>query len=166
MEAILMRHSVRDFKGGEISKDTLTKILHAGMSAPSAMHSAPWHFIAVTERDRLDGVSSIHPYAQMSLKASAGILVCGDPGKEILGHFFDQDCAAAVENILIAATSLGLGAVWVGVHPDKSHTAKFRQYFNIPANIIPFAWVPIGYPQSPAQPDDRFDSSRVHSNAW
>jgi nitroreductase len=166
MEAILSRHSVRDFKGGEIAKETLEKLLHAGMAAPSAMHSSPWHFVVVTERERLDGVAKIHPYANMSLKASAGILVCGEPGREAFVEFFDQNCSAAVENILIAATDLGLGAVWVGVHPNKTHVKNFREYFNLPDGIVPFTWVPIGYPQSPARPDNRLDLSRVHSNVW
>jgi nitroreductase len=144
MEAILSRHSVRDFKPGEISREILEKLLHAGMSAPSAMHSAPWHFIAVTERSRLDGVSEIHPYASMSLGASAGILVCGEPGREMLADFFPQNCAAAVENILIAVSGLGLGAVWVGLYPNKSHIANFTKYFNLPEGVVPFAWIPMG----------------------
>jgi nitroreductase len=166
MDAILSRHSVRNFRKGEISRDALEGFVHAGLSAPSAMHSSPWHFVIVTQRDRLDGVSKIHPYAQMSLEASAGILVCGDPEKEVLDGFFDQNCAAATENILIAISAAGLGAVWVGVHPNESHEKNFSKYFNLPENIVPFAWIPIGFPKSPAKPDDRFDASRVHHNSW
>ena len=134
MEAILSRHSIRDFVGGEIPEETLEKLVHAGMSAPSAMHSAPWHFIVVTDRNRLDGVSNIHPYAAMSLKASAGILVCGEPDRESFREFFDQNCAAAVENILIAVSDLGLGAVWVGIHPNETHRENFTKYFQLPGN--------------------------------
>ncbi|MDR1401926.1 MAG: nitroreductase family protein [Puniceicoccales bacterium] len=166
MEAILSRHSVRDFKDGEITDGTLEKLLHAGMAAPSAMHSSPWHFIAVTERGRLDGIAGIHPYANMSLKASAGILVCGEPEREALEEFFDQNCAAAVENILIAASDLKLGAVWVGIYPNGTHVEKFTKYFNLPKNIVPFAWIPMGQPRTPAKEDNRFDSSRVHFNSW
>ncbi|MDR1413359.1 MAG: nitroreductase family protein [Puniceicoccales bacterium] len=166
MDAILSRHSVRDFKEGEIERRTLEKLIHAGMSAPSAMHSSPWHFIAVTSRERLDGVADIHPYANMSLKASAGILICGEPGRETLREFFEQNCAAAVENILVAATDLGLGAVWVGVYPNKTNVEKFSKYFQLPENIVPFAWVPMGHVGSSAKPDNRFDSSRVHFNVW
>ncbi|MDR1433360.1 MAG: nitroreductase family protein [Puniceicoccales bacterium] len=166
MDAILARHSVREFVGGKISDETLEKLVHAGMSAPSAMHSAPWHFVVVTDRDRLNGVSGVHPYAAMSLQASAGILVCGEPDSEILKEFFDQNCAAAVENILIAVSDLGLGAVWVGVYPNKTHCENFTKYFQLPENIAPFAWIPIGYPKNPAKQDNRLDLSRVHRNVW
>ncbi|MDR2738190.1 MAG: nitroreductase family protein [Puniceicoccales bacterium] len=166
MEAILSRHSVRDFKPGDVPVETLEKLLHAGMSAPSAMHSSPWHFVAVTERDRLDGVAKIHPYASMSLRASAGILVCGDPAAETFADFFPQNCAAAVENILIAVSALGLGAVWVGLYPNESYIANFAQYFHLPKNIVPFAWVPIGYPLTKVGQDNRLDLSRVHYNIW
>jgi nitroreductase len=166
MEAILSRHSVRDFKPGEISAETLESLLHAGMSAPSAMHSSPWHFIAVTERDRLDGVAEIHPYASMSLGASAGILVCGEPEKEALADFFPQNCSAAVENILIAVSALGLGAVWVGLYPNKSHIENFSKYFNLPKNVVPFAWIPIGHPKVKAEQNNRLDSSLIHYNVW
>jgi nitroreductase len=166
MEAILSRHSVRDFKPGHISGDILKKLVHAGMSAPSAMHSTPGHFVVVTEREKLDGVAKIHPYASMSLQASTGILVCGEPGKESLKEFFDQNCAAIVENILIAVSDLGLGAVWVGLYPNKSHIENFRNYFQLPAHIVPFTWIPIGHLKSPAKPDNRLDSSKVHYNVW
>ncbi|MDR1595940.1 MAG: nitroreductase family protein [Puniceicoccales bacterium] len=166
MEAILSRHSVRDFKGVEISSDTLEKLVHAGMSAPSAMHSSPWHFVVVTDRKRLDGVAEVHPYAAMSLQASAGILVCGEPDREALREFFDQNCAAAAENILIAACDLGLGAVWVGLYPNKTHIENFTKYFNLPKNIVPFTWIPIGYPKTSAKADNRFNPSKVHYNIW
>jgi nitroreductase len=168
MEAILSRHSVREFKSGEISDDTLKLLVHAGLAAPSAMHSSPCHFIVVSDRKLLDGVAKIHPYAQMSLEASAGILVCGEPSREAEGfrYLFDQNCAAATENILVAVSSLKLGAVWVSVHPDKSHVEKFSQYFGLPDGIVPFAWLPIGIPHTPPAVDDRFDASRMHRNGW
>jgi nitroreductase len=166
MDTILRRHSVRSFVGGEISDDTLEKILHGAMAAPSAMHSSPWHFIAVTDRKQLDGVARIHPYAQMSSEASAGILVCGERGSGIAGEFFEQSCAAATENILLAATDLGLGSVWVGLYPNVDHVKNFSAYFKLPKNVAPFAWVPLGFPASQLEVDNRFDPSRVHRETW
>ena len=166
MEAILSRHSVRNFTDESVSEDQLIKLVHAGMSAPSAMNSRPWHFIIVNDRKILNGVSDIHPYAQMSKQAAAGILVCGEPSKEIIEMYFQQDCSNAAENILIAASDLGLGAVWVGLYPDKDHIKNFKKYFKIPENIEPFAWIPIGHPTVPSKPDNRLDSSKIHRNMW
>jgi nitroreductase len=166
MEAILSRHSVRDFKPGEIPMETLIKIVHAAMAAPSAMHSAPWHFVVVTERERLNGVAKIHPYARMSLEAAAGILVCGEPSREVLGEFFAQNCAAATENILVAVCDMHLGAVWVGLYPNESHVEKFSAYFELPEGITPFAWIPIGHLKTQQKVDNRLDGSRIHYNIW
>lgn len=166
MEAILSRHSVRRYSDKEIPESQLMEILHAGMSAPSAMGSRPWHFILVTDRERLDGVAGIHPYAQMSRQASAGILVCGEPSKETFEMYFQQNCSAAVENILIAVSSFGLGAVWVGLYPNATHVKIFKEYFKLPEGIEPFAWVPIGHLLEPARPDNRLDLTMVHRNIW
>ena len=166
MKAILSRHSVRRYSDKEIPESQLMEILHAGMSALSAMGSRPWHFILVTDRERLEGVAEIHPYAQMSKQASAGILVCGEPSKETFEMYFQQNCSAAVENILIAVSSFGLGSVWVGWYPNATHVKNFKEYFKLPEGIEPFAWVPIGHLLEPARPDNRLDLTMVHRNIW
>ncbi|MDR0595300.1 MAG: nitroreductase family protein [Puniceicoccales bacterium] len=166
MDTILKRHSVRNYSAKSIDDATIEKILHAGMSAPSAMGSKPWHFIVISDRDVMNAVTKIHPYAQMLLQAQRAILVCGDEDAEILPEFFQQNCAAATENILIAATSFGLGSVWVGLYPNEQYRQDFKKLFNLPNSIEPFALVPIGFSDQTLQLLNRFDSSRVHSNEW
>jgi nitroreductase len=166
MDAILKRHSVRNYSAERINDSIIEKIVHAGMAAPSAMGSKPWHFVVISERDKLDAVSKIHPYAQMLPQAQCGILICGDTGAEVLPEFFQQNCAAATENILIAATDLGLGAVWVGLYPTEKYRRDFKNLFGLPDGVEPFALVPIGVPADPLKPSSRLDSSRIHRNNW
>lgn len=166
MDAILKRHSVRNYLDKPIDEAIIEQILHAGMSAPSAMHSNPWHFILITDNDKMIAVTKIHPYSHMMLQAQCAILVCGDQSAEILPDYFQQNCSAATENILIAATDLGLGCVWVGIYPNEKYRKDFKKLFNLPENIEPFALIPLGYPTQPAKIVNRLDSSRIHKNDW
>jgi nitroreductase len=166
MDAILKRHSVRSYSPESIDDTIIEKIVHAGMAAPSAMGSKPWHFVVISDRGKMDAIMHIHPYAQMLSQAQRAILVCGDINAEILPDFFQQDCAAATENILIAATSLGLGSVWVGLYPNANYRRDFKKLFNLPDGVEPFALVPLGFPNHALEPSDRFDASRVHANGW
>jgi nitroreductase len=166
MDAILKRHSVRSYSTEPIDDAVIEKIIHAGMSAPSAMGSKPWHFIVISDREKMNAVVNIHPYARMMLQAQRAILVCGDTGAETFLEYFQQNCSAATENILIAATSLGVGSVWVGLYPGEKYRHDFKKLFNLPDGIEPFALVPLGFPDHAMQPSNRFDPSRVHANSW
>jgi nitroreductase len=77
-----------------------------------------------------------------------------------------QDCAAATENLLIAANDLGLGAVWLGFYPNEERVAALREILGTPENVVPLSVVPIGYPAEEPGPADRFDAARIHLNRW
>lgn len=166
MDAILKRRSTRTYANKPIPEDVINKLLHAGMSAPSAMHSSPWHFIVISDHNKMVAVTKIHPYSQMMLQAQCAILVCGDQSIETLPEYFQQNCAAAAENILIAATDLGLGCVWVGLYPNEQYREDFKKLFNLPQHIEPFALIPLGYPTQALTPSNRLDSARIHKDSW
>lgn len=77
------------------------------------MNRRPFHFVSITDRALMQQLSDLHPYAKMLPQADWAILVCGD--ESVSGPFYMDDCAAATQNILLAAHSLGVGAVWCGV---------------------------------------------------
>jgi nitroreductase len=141
-------------------------MLRAAMAAPSAGNQQPWHFVVVTDKALLAKVPEIHPHASMAPKAPLGVIVCGDPDLEKHKGYWVQDCSAAVENLLIAAHALGLGAVWTGIHPRDERAEGFRKLFHIPAHVVPLAFIPIGYPAEEKLPANRFQPSRVHDNTW
>jgi nitroreductase len=165
-EAILTRRSIREYTDRPISEEDLQALLRAAMYAPSSGNSRPWQFIVVTDRELLDKVAEVHPNADMTRQAQAGILVCGDPQVDRYRRYWPQDCAAATQNLLLMAHALGIGAVWTGVHPVPPRERRLRKLFGMPEEVTPFAFIPLGYPAETRTTEERFDESRVHRNAW
>ncbi|MBA7612268.1 hypothetical protein ES703_19504 [subsurface metagenome] len=98
--------------------------------------------------------------------APLAIVVCGNPNKELYEGYCVQDCAAATENILIAAQSLGLGAVWLGVYPREDRVAKLKKLLGLPNRIIPLSIVSVGHPTEKKGPPNRFDEGNIHLDKW
>ncbi|MFX4260856.1 nitroreductase family protein [Pelotomaculum propionicicum] len=168
MDAIKQRRSVRDYTDKPISEEVLTALLEAGMCAPSAGNERPWHFVVITERTLLEGITEFHEYSKMLKQAPAAIIVCADMNRDKypgVGYWV-QDCAAATENILIAAQDLGLGACWLGMYPKNDRVEGLRRLLNIPEHIVPFSGIALGYPASAKSPGSRYDQTRVHRNGW
>jgi nitroreductase len=167
VEALFSRRSIRKFTSETVSEQSLRNILEAAMSAPSAGNQQPWHFVVINSRKLLDQVPEFHPHSIMCREASVAILVCGDPSLEKHVGYWVQDCAAAVENLLLSIHSLELGGVWLGVYPREDRVIGFRKLLGIPEHVIPFALIPIGHPaeQKPVRPD-RYNEARIHHNIW
>ncbi|MCX8032984.1 MAG: nitroreductase family protein [Thermoleophilia bacterium] len=166
MEAIFTRRSVRKYSEDPVPDELVIKILRAAMAAPSAGNQQPWQFVVVRRRDLLEEMAQVSPYAGMTREAALAIVVCGDLAREERKGFWVQDCAAATQNLLLAAHALGLGAVWCGLYPREERVEKTRAVLGIPGQVVPFALVPIGYPAETPEPVDRYDSSRVHIDCW
>lgn len=166
MEAILSRRSIRKYTDRPVSDDLVADLLRAAMAGPSAHNQQPWQFVVVKDRDLLQGLAAANPYGGMARDAQLAIVVCGDLSREISPGFWVQDCAAATENLLIAANAAGLGAVWTGTYPREERVAKVRALLALPDQIIPLAVVPIGYPAEHPAPADRFDPGRIHIDRW
>lgn len=172
LECILTRTSVRQYQPDRtISRDTVETLLRAAMSAPTAVNKQPWAFIALDDRAALDSLAQVLPYARMLTKAPLAIVTCGDLSKAIDGEdadkgFWIQDVSAATENLLLAAHAMGLGAVWTGVYPDAERVKDVQERLGLPANVIPLAVVPVGYPTGPQKPKEKWDPANVHFNKW
>jgi nitroreductase len=163
IQAIFARRSIRRYTAEPVSKDDIRTLLEAAMAAPSASNSQPWHFVVVNDRETLDALAEAHPYGKMLFQAPLCIVVCGDLARS--DHWV-QGCSAATENLLVAATALGLGAVWLGVHPREDRAAAVRQVLGIPKTIIPLNLISIGYPAEEKPPRTQYDEARVHRQRW
>lgn len=165
---IINRKSVRKFTDEKVTKSDLSKIIKAGMSAPSALNLQPWEFIVFDNPDTIDWMVNLHDYSKMFKTATAGIIVCGDMEKTIDGFedFWIQDCSAATENILLAIESLNLGGVWLGIYPIEERYQKIIDYFKLPKNIIPFAVIALGHPLIDEKPKNKWDEKKLHWNKW
>ena len=147
LDFIFSRRSVRKYQEKEIPKEMLNDLLEAGMAAPSARATDPWHFIVVTARKTLEEMVSVLPNGKMLLSAPAALVVCGDMHRALEGYesYMLQDVSAAVENILLAANGLGLGACWLGIHPRRARMDGIRHLFHLPAHIVPVAGIALGW---------------------
>lgn len=167
LEAIFTRRSVRKFhKDQVVEQDKVDTILRAGMIAPSTANQQPWHFLVINEREILDKIPTVHPYAQMVLQAPLAIISCVDMNLDVHAGFWVQDLSNASMNILLAARDLGLGAVWLGVYPREDRVQALQELFNLPENIVPFNIIPMGYSDMEQKKMDRFIPERVHYNEW
>ena len=164
LEVIHKRKSVRHFTDQPVSKAQIETLLKAGMAAPTAVNRQPWVFYVVTKRETLDSLSQQLPYAKMLSQVQAAIVVCGDMDKA--GNLKDkgywvQDCAAATENILLAAESIGLGAVWTASYPYDDRTKVVIKALRMPTNHVPLNVIPIGYPTGEDAPKDKWNPEDI-----
>ncbi len=166
LNTIFSRKSVRNMVPGTVGKETLELLIRAGMAAPSAKNTQPWEFIAITGRQTLDALADGLPFAKMLKQAGGAIVVCGDMKNEGGLTHWAEDCAAATQNILLAAESLGLGAVWTAAFPDEARIATVRANTSIPEHIVPLCVIPIGAPTGTDQPKDKFKPERIHWERW
>lgn len=166
LDWIHARRSIRKYTAEAVSEADVTELLEAAMAAPSAGNQQPWHFIVIRDRSLLNAIPGFHPHAGMALQAPVGILVCGDPALEKHPGYWVQDCAAATENLLLAVTAKGLGAVWCGVYPKPERVEGFTRLLGIPAPVIPFSFVPIGHPGESKPPARRYNPERVRLDRW
>ncbi len=164
INVIFARRSIRRYTDEPVSEADIRTLLEAAMAAPSASNLKPWHFVVVTERRTLDRLAEVHPYGKMLFEAPLGIAVCGDPTTS--ERHWVQDCSAATENLLLAATALGLGAVWLGVYPDADRVEAIRQVLGIPETMVPLNLVSIGHPAEEKEPRTQYDGARVHRESW
>ena len=162
-EVLLKRRSVRKFTDEPVSEEDVLKLLHAGMSGPSACNRTPWEFFVVTNPEILEKLRKAARYSK--IKAPLAIVVCGNLSKALplqLSPFWIQDCSAATENILLKATDLGLGAVWCGVHPMKRAEKNVSEALSLSEKLVPLNIIHIGHPAEFPEPRDQFNEKKVH----
>ncbi|NCB39111.1 MAG: 4Fe-4S binding protein [Erysipelotrichia bacterium] len=169
LATIYQRKSVRSFNGQIVSREQLTELVKAGMAAPSAINRQPWQFIAVTDRPVIDRLSEKLPYAKMLASAGAAIIVCGDIEIARAGeteNMWMLDCSAATQNILLAAESMGLGAVWTAAYPYEDRINAVTETVGLPVHVIPLCVIPVGYPTGTDKPKDKWKPERLHWNSF
>jgi nitroreductase len=166
IEAIHGRRSIREYTDESVSEEDVEVLLRAAMAAPSAGNQQPWHFVVIDDREVLDAIPEYHPYSSMLRHAPLAITVCGDLDEEKHEGFWVQDCSAAVENLLIAAHARGLGAVWLGVHPDPERVQGTQGLLGLPDQVVPLAIIAVGHPAEDKSPATYYELNRVHRNRW
>ncbi len=167
IDLIYQRRSIRKFTPELVDPENLTTLVKAGMAAPSAMNAQPWEFLIVTVPDTLARFRKAIMFAKMEAPAAICVLGSTSSLKNITGdRFWVQDCSAATENILLAAVALGLGAVWIGVHPVKLFERQVKSILNLPDGLTPLNLIYIGHPAETKEARTQFDERKVHWEAF
>ncbi len=166
MQALLTRRAVREFTPERVREEEITAMLNAAMHAPSACNQQPWHFVVIDSRELLDQVANAHPYAQMLLQAPLAVVVCADVTLETCPGNWVIDCSAAMENLLLAAHAIGLGAVWVGIAHSEERMHNIRGLLGLPSFVQPLCLAAVGHAANPLPVVDRYNPARIHRNAW
>lgn len=162
MDSIFNRTSIRKYKDISLKKEEIQKILKAGFCAPSAANKQPWQFIVVENKETLVNLSKMTPYARPLEKAALGIVACADLNIGINIDYCQQDVAAATENMLNEANSLGIGSCWLGVYPEQERMLEINAYFKLPKGIIPLWMISFGYPDEKINVKDKWNEEKIH----
>ena len=169
LEAIRTRRSIRRFShtAGPVSEQDLRCILDAGFVAPSAHNLHPCHFIVVRDKAALNAIALSGKYTKMASQADMCIVVAGDISLQKKYELLIMDCSAAIENMLLAAHGLGLGAVWCGAFREASvDMPVLGELLSLPEHALTLGLVMIGRPDEVREPVDRYDPRFVHHEKW
>lgn len=162
MNSIFLRRSIRNYLDKPIENEKVEQLLKAAMQAPSAGNQQPWEFIVVRDKELLMKLSLTSRYAGPANGAPVAIVVLGNKHNLKYPEYLQQDLAAATQNLLLQAVELELGAVWLGVAPEEDRMKYIADLFNLPETILPFAIVPVGYPETENKYIDRYNQTKVH----
>jgi nitroreductase len=166
LTAIMTRRSIRKYQERPVEPETIETLLRAAMAAPSAGNQQSWRFVVVQDRDRLDSMATTSPYAGLLERAPLAIAVSGETIGEKHPGYWVEDCSAAIENMLIAANALGLGAVWLGYHPNQDRKDALAELLDLPPSFEVLGVVAVGYPAEEKAPADRFNPDFVSHESW
>ena len=179
LENILTRTSVRHYTPEPLTEAEIETLLKAGMAAPSARNIQPWSFVVVTDAPTRASLVT-KGVNQMYAEAPCLIVICGEtmttlkphdapadaPEEERPNGNWAIDCSAAAENILLAAHSLGLGAVWTACWPYEDRYIPVKKILGIPEKVMPLVIIPVGHPAESPAPKDKWQPARIHRERW
>ena len=167
LQMFFNRRSIRSYTHETIEDSTIKDLLEAAMAAPSAVAKDPWHFYVVRDQATRNKIADALPNGQMLRSAPVGIVIVGDIDKahdNSLSYML-QDCSAATENLLLAASILELGACWLGVHPREERITILKEIFALPKNMIPISAIAIGHPAQTQPPRTRYREECIHKES-
>lgn len=162
---VMNRTSVRQFTDEQVTDDQVERLMRAAMAAPSAANQQPWEFVVVRDPQLREALSQCSPYAKPAAAAPLVIVPCVGSDEALkFPEYKEQDMGACVENILVEAVELGLGAVWMGVYPEPERMDAVADVIEVPAGHEAFALVAVGHPIGEPEPrgPKRYDAARVH----
>ena len=167
LDNIFARRSVRSFSDKDVTPEQVETLLKAAMAAPSGMNLQPWRFVVV--RDSLVKKRLCRNANEFIATAPVVIAVCAAIDIKVgdrTNQNWSADCAAATENLLLAAQAMGLGACWTAVYPYAERSHEVWKVLNLPESIHPYCLIPVGYPNGDEQPKDKWNPQNIQYDRW
>lgn len=167
LDNIFARRSVRSFSDKDVTPEQVETLLKAAMAAPSGMNLQPWRFVVV--RDTLVKKRLCRNANEFIKTAPVIIAVCAATDIKVgdkVNQNWTADCAAATENLLLAAQAMGLGACWTAVYPYAERSHEVWKVLNLPDGIYPYCLIPVGYPAGDEQPKDKWNPQNIQYDRW
>ena len=161
LQIFTKRRSIRSFKDTPIESDIIEYLLKAAMSAPSACNTQPWEIIVVTDSEILGEIREKLPMARYN--APCAIVVCGNT--HLCRHtkqMWVQDCSAAMQNILLAATAIDLGSLWIGVYGVEPLVKSVSGLMGLPEHVKPLGIAYIGYKNEEKEQRTQYNEKRIY----
>lgn len=163
IETIYKRRSIRKYTNQSINDETINELLKCAMAAPSARNMCPWEFYVVQNKDIQHQLRNISP--NFNYESDTIIIVCGNTNKSLTKNnndFWIQDCSAAIENLLLAATSKNIGSLWCGVYPVNERVSKVKSILKLQDEMIPLALIHLGISAEEKEARTRYCETCVH----
>lgn len=142
-KAVEERCSTRKYSGEAVPRNSVETIIHAGRLAPTARNEQPWEFVAVTDRARLKELGGLTDHGKFIAEAGACIAVLCHPTK-----YYLEDGCAATENMLLAATALGLHSCWVA-GDKKAYAPRVCEFLGAPPECKLVSLIALGFAAAP-----------------
>lgn len=154
---------VTSYSDREITREEVTNLLKAACKVQPAREITPWRFVAVgpDKLKTLNGLQSISPGVG---NAKAAIVVCGISARMGEGDALDlwqQDCAAATENIILSARARGMGANWLRIYPMTVRVRQVAEALRLDPGVVPFAIISLGYPEATEPVKDQWKPDEI-----
>ena len=162
MKEIFERISIRKYESRPVEEEKIRQILKAAMAAPSAGNQQPWEFYMVRDPEMIRKLADTTPYSKSAAGAPVVIVPCYRTNGLWAPMYDTIDLSIATENMLLEITSLGLGAVWMGIAPIEDRILAVDRILGLGEDLHSFALVPVGYPAESRPQQDRFQEERIH----
>ena len=159
LDVIRDRRSIRKYTDQKVTEDEIREILTAAFWAPTAVNRQEWRFAVVEDREKLKELAEINRNASMTAEAAFTVIVGYQEG--VNDRFAQVDCGAAIQNMLLQATSMGIGSVWCALMPGSDNEARTVELLGLPEGFRTIATVQFGYPAEERTVEDRFDEEKI-----
>lgn len=168
LQAIFSRRSCRKFTDAPVTGEQLDTLIKAGMFAPTSHDCRSNLYITVENRETLDRMAALHPAWGMLKTAPLAIVTCYDvdAARPEDVDLLDKNASASAQNMLLAATDMGLAGVWLAVTPRLPMDQAMHEILGVPQHISISNVLAIGTRFKPPVEAERFAPEKWHREKW